>query len=154
MPLTGRKRCCGKLIDPARTHFLGRVPYDTYRTVLQVSAAHVYLTYPFVLSWSMLEAMASGCLVIGSRTAPVEEVLRDGENGLLVDFFDKEAIADRVIEAVENPERYAAMRELAREEVATQFSRKEGLRRYRDLVQPIFRPQLVTVKGARSEACL
>jgi glycosyltransferase involved in cell wall biosynthesis len=63
-------------LDPARVHFLGRIPYDSYRKVLQISAAHVYLTYPFVLSWSMLEAMASGCLVIGSATPPVQEVIR------------------------------------------------------------------------------
>lgn len=76
-----------------RTHFLGKLPYDAYCNTLQISAAHVYLTYPFVLSWSMLEAMASGCLAIASRTAPVEEVIRHGHNGWLVDFFDANAMA-------------------------------------------------------------
>ncbi|MBW8779450.1 MAG: glycosyltransferase family 4 protein, partial [Burkholderiales bacterium] len=71
----------GARLDPTRTHFLGKVPYQGYKRVLQVSAAHVYLTYPFVLSWSMLEAMATGCLVIGSDTAPVREVLHHGVNG-------------------------------------------------------------------------
>ncbi len=72
--------------------------------MLQVSAAHVYLTYPFVLSWSMLEAMAAGCLLVGSDTAPVREVLRDGENGHLVDFFDVQGMAHKVLEILHSPQ--------------------------------------------------
>ena len=104
----------GDSLDLSRVHFLGRVPYPTYLTVLQVSRAHVYLTYPFVLSWSMLEALSAGCLVIGSKTAPVEEVLRHRENGLLVDFFDTGGIADAVVDALAHPEAYRALRERAR----------------------------------------
>ncbi|MDZ5650660.1 glycosyltransferase [Nitrospirillum sp. BR 11828] len=77
----------GDQLDLARIHFLGKVPYDTFLSVLRVSAVHVYLTYPFVLSWSLMEALASACLVVASDTAPVREVIKHGQNGLLVDFF-------------------------------------------------------------------
>lgn len=120
-------------LDPARTHFLGKVPYDTYRKVLQISAAHVYLTYPFVLSWSALEAMASGCLVIGSRTAPVKEVIRDGKNGLLVDFFDREALTESVLAAMESLQNFVMAQ--AHKDVNTRFSRKNGMYDYRALVE-------------------
>jgi glycosyltransferase involved in cell wall biosynthesis len=93
----------GSQLDPTRTHFLGKVPYADYKTLLQVSKAHVYLTYPFVLSWSMLEAMATGCLVIGSDTAPVREVLRDGVNGRLVNLFDLAGVAQLAAQALNSP---------------------------------------------------
>jgi glycosyltransferase involved in cell wall biosynthesis len=87
-------------VDLKRVHFLGHLPYQQYLTVLQISTVHVYLTYPFVLSWSLVEAMAAGCLVIGSRSAPVEEVICDGENGQLVDFFDVEGLGNRIANAL------------------------------------------------------
>jgi glycosyltransferase involved in cell wall biosynthesis len=90
----------GGRLDLRRIHFLGHLSYQQYLTVLQISTVHVYLTYPFVLSWSLLEAMSAGCLVVSSRTPPVEEVIRDQENGLLVEFFDIEALADRVATAL------------------------------------------------------
>jgi glycosyltransferase involved in cell wall biosynthesis len=107
-------------LDKARTHFTGSLPYSQYLQVIQASAVHVYLTVPFVLSWSMLEAMATGCLVLGSDTPPVREVIEDGRNGLLTDFFDTKRIADRVEEALTHPDRHAALRAAAR---ATVFER-------------------------------
>jgi glycosyltransferase involved in cell wall biosynthesis len=110
-------------IDLSRVHFLGRVPYETYLKVLQVSAAHVYLTYPFALSWSLLDAMACGCLIVGSDTAPVRDVIRHEENGLLVPFFDTDALAARLAEACRAPERFRQMRAEARATVVTGYDR-------------------------------
>jgi len=104
----------GAQLDPGRTHFLGKVPYATYKQVLQISAAHVYLTYPFVLSWSMLEAMATECVVIGSDTAPVREIIRDGVNGRLVPMFDPGRLTERTLEVLtQAPEWCGALRSAA-----------------------------------------
>lgn len=111
----------GADLDLARVHFLGKLPYRDFVTVLQVSRVHVYLTYPFVLSWSMLEAMAAGCLIVGSRTAPVEEVIQDGENGLLVDFFSPLDIASRVIDVLAEPQAFDSLRRKARETVIDRY---------------------------------
>ena len=121
-------------LDMERVHFVGKLPYDQYRKVLQVSAAHVYLTYPFVLSWSMLEAMASGCLVIGSRTAPVQEVIRDGRNGLLVDMFNAEHIAQTVASALTKLQAFVDIREQGRRDMVRCFGSEQGLRAYEALV--------------------
>jgi glycosyltransferase involved in cell wall biosynthesis len=106
----------GDSLDLKRIHFLGKVPYPAFLTILQISRVHVYLTYPFVLSWSMLEAMSAGCLVVGSKTASVEEVLRHQDNGLLVDF-DVDGIASTIVDALSNPDAYRAIRQRARRSV-------------------------------------
>jgi len=107
--------------DLGRIHFVGRIPYADYLRLLQISTAHVYLTYPFVLSWSLLEAMSAGCMVVGSRTAPVEEVIRHGENGWLTDFFDHHALAGTVAAAIEQREQLAAVRAAARQTIVENF---------------------------------
>ncbi|MBL8832418.1 MAG: glycosyltransferase family 4 protein [Rhodospirillales bacterium] len=122
-------------IDQARVHFLGTVPYPTFLKVLQVSAAHAYLTYPFVLSWSMIEAMAAGCLVVGSRTGPVEEVIRDGENGRLVDFFDADELAGTLAKALRDPAGQRSLRERARATAIADYDLAACLARQIELVE-------------------
>ena len=100
--------------DRGRLHFTGRLPRRHYREVLLASSAHVYLTVPFVLSWSMIEAMSAGCLLIASDTEPVHELVRDGDNGLLVGFFETGALADRICEALDRPGDFAHVRDGAR----------------------------------------
>jgi len=120
-------------LDPSRTHFMGRVPYAQYLKVLQVSAAHVYLTYPFVLSWSLLEAMACGAPIVASDTAPVREVIRDRSNGRLVPLFNVAATASTVVESLRDPAQNQAMRERARID-AQCHDRRAGLAGYDVLI--------------------
>lgn len=123
-------------IDLSRVHFLGHVTYDVFLGAMQLSRAHVYLTYPFVLSWSVLEAMACGALVIGSRTGPVEEVIEDGVNGLLVDFFDRRGLADRAITALAEPARFRSLGQAARAGVVDRFDlRTRSLPRQLELIE-------------------
>ena len=119
---------------PDRVTFTGRVPYGDFLTLLQVSSVHVYLTYPFVLSWSMLEAMAAGAFVVGSATPPVEEVIRDGENGWLVDFFDVPAMAEKISEALAVRHEVGGLRDAARETVVSKYALKDCLRQQRALI--------------------
>lgn len=124
---TYREHYCAPLkdkVDWSKVHFTGQLPYTEYLKVLQVSALHTYLTYPFVLSWSMLESMAAGCLLLGSATTPVQEVIRDGENGLLVDFFDHEVLAQRIAGVLENPAEYAHLRAAARQTIIERYDLK------------------------------
>ena len=89
-------------------HFLGRIPYDRFVRLLQVSRVHVYLTYPFVLSWSLFEAMSAGAAIVASDTAPLHEAIEPGRTGTLVDFFDGEALVDEVCALLDDPDRRAA----------------------------------------------
>ncbi len=127
-------------IDESRVYFLGKLPYAEYMKVLQISSAHVYLTVPFVLSWSMLEAMAVGCVVIGSNTAPVTEVI-DGKNGVLVDFFSPSEIAAKVDEVLSNKaatqKKYAAMRKNARDYVLKHYSVQKSIEQYQQLINSL-----------------
>ena len=89
--------------DWARVHFLGNVPYEHFIPLLQLSTVHIYLTYPFVLSWSLLEAMSIGCAIIASNTQPVREAISDGDTGRLIDFFDSNGLANEVCSLLDDP---------------------------------------------------
>ena len=108
-------------LDLSRVHFLGRVPYAQFVSALQVSRVHAYLTYPFVLSWSMMEAMAAGCLVVGAKVPPVEEVLREGHNGRLVDFFDVEGWSRVLTGCLADPAKDDRLRAQARRTVQERY---------------------------------
>jgi glycosyltransferase involved in cell wall biosynthesis len=114
----------GERLDLSRVHFVGRIPYADLLDLIRVGRAHVYLTYPFVLSWSMMEAMSLGAYVIASRTPPVEEMIEDGVTGRLVDFFDVEAWAEALIAAMAEPEAQAPIRAAARAHIVQTYDLK------------------------------
>jgi glycosyltransferase involved in cell wall biosynthesis len=115
----------GGKLDLERVHFLGQVPYATLVRIYQISTVHVYLTYPFVLSWSLLEAMSAGCVILGSRTPPLEEVVTDGKNGFLTDFFDTAKLAERVDEVLEKRKDLQKVRDRARKSVVVGYDLKK-----------------------------
>lgn len=129
-------------IDPARTHFTGTLPYDAYRRVLQVSGAHVYLTVPFVLSWSTLEALSTGCAMVGSDTAPVREFITHGQNGLLADFFDPAAIAEQIMTMLAGGQAVAHMRQKARQTILDRWAAETAIARHEELIGRLMRGSL------------
>jgi glycosyltransferase involved in cell wall biosynthesis len=90
-------------LDMSRVHFLGRIPHPLFTQLIQLSTVHVYLTYPFVVSWSLLEAMSAGCAIVASDTQPVREMIEHDKTGLLVNFFDRQGLVDRVCQLCESP---------------------------------------------------
>ena len=111
-------------IDRKRLHFVGKVPHDILTQLMQVSTVHLYLSYPFVLSWSLMEAMSVGCLIVGSRTAPVEEVIKHEKTGLLVDFFNPIEIAETVTEALARREELRPLGLAARQHIIQHYDLK------------------------------
>ena len=110
--------------DWARVHFLGRVPYEVFLAMMQVSRLHIYLTYPFVLSWSLLEAMSAEAAILASSTAPVLEAIRHDETGWLTDFFDGDALVEKANALLEDEETRARMGKAAREFVLKTYDLK------------------------------
>jgi glycosyltransferase involved in cell wall biosynthesis len=125
-------------LPPGRVHFLGKIPYPAFIDLMRISAAHVYLTYPFVLSWSMLEAMSAGALVIASRTAPVREVIEHERNGLLVDFFDRERLAQLVVDTLADRRQHDRLRQNARATIIERYDlRRKCLPQWRSFVETV-----------------
>lgn len=121
-------------LDTDRTHFTGLVNFDALRAIFRISSVHVYLTVPFVLSWSMIEAMSTGCIILGSDTPPVQEVISDGENGFLVDLFDSDRIAERIQDIIQNNSALADIRAKARETILQRYDAKNTLPCHRQMI--------------------
>ena len=117
-------------------HFVGQVSYEKFLRVLQLRV-HVYLTYPFVLSWSLLEAMSCGCAVVGSDTAPVQEVIEHQKNGLLVDFFDSSQLAVAVERLLQNSDFAKKLGENARATILERFELQHCVQRQLDLIHQV-----------------
>lgn len=111
----------GAQLPMDRIHFVGRVAYADYLKLLQVSACHVYMTYPFVLSWSCIEALSTGCMVVASRTPPVLDAIDDRKNGRLVDFFDQPGWCDAIAQVLDHGDEVGSLRQAARDRAGQQF---------------------------------
>ncbi|WP_018184570.1 glycosyltransferase family 4 protein [Kaistia granuli] len=135
-------------LDPERVFFPGQVPHETLTRLFQISAVHVYLTYPFVLSWSVLEAMSCGALVIGSATEPVQEVIRHRENGLLVPFFEPEALAETVLDVLARPRDFVDMRRQARQTIIERYALDKCLTRQRTILAQMLGASMRSVAAA------
>ena len=121
-------------LDGSRLHFLGKVPHARMLAALRLSTAHVYYSYPFVLSWSLVEAMASGCYIVGSDTAPLHDAIQDGVNGRLLPFFDVDALAQALIAACRDPAAATPLRAAARQTAVAKFASRDGRAAWLDLL--------------------
>lgn len=121
-------------LDESRIHWPGTVSYPNLIKLFQISAAHIYLTYPFVLSWSSMESMACGCAMVSSRTQPVLEVMRHEHNALLADFFSAEDVATQVMRILESPDRMQSMRNAARQTILDHYALKDLMPLHKSLI--------------------
>ncbi len=121
--------------DLSRFIFTGRVEPNELVNVFSLSDLHIYLTVPFVLSWSMMNSLACGCTVLGSATAPVKEMIRHRENGLLADFFDVDGLTELALEVMEDPEKYRHLGEAGAKMIEQSYSLKKMLPKMLDLYE-------------------
>jgi len=135
--LTALRGQLGDKLDWRRIHHLGTVNHHTLRNIYRVSKAHIYLSYPFVLSWSLLEAMSCGALVIGSSTAPVQEVITDKINGLLVPFEDYDALANIILNALKKSDSIVGIRKQARKHIIDHYDVRTLLKRQLSLIDSL-----------------
>ena len=120
-------------LDPSRTHWVGPLQTIEYRNVLAISDVHVYLTVPFILSWSLLEAMAAGCAIVASNTPPVREVLEDDFSALLVDFFDVDSQLTAVSRLLDDKRLSKSLASQA-QKTAQRYSLEVGLEKWHSLI--------------------
>ncbi len=124
-------------LDMNRIHFVGGLPFNEYIKLLQITSAHVYLTYPFVLSWSLLDAMACGCPIIASDTPPVLEFMKDNVNGLLFDFFNVDEQVEKIEYALGNKDKIEKLRHNARKTIVDNYALKDLLPEHIEYVKKL-----------------
>ena len=127
----------GGRLDPARIHWMGKVPHSVLIDAFSIARAHVYYTYPFVLSWSLVEAMAAECAIIASDTGPVRDAITDGVEGVLLPFFDVPALSQAMIRAVREPEAFAGMGQAARQRALKDYDCDSGTTRWLQLIDDL-----------------
>ena len=127
----------GDRLDRSRVHFLGKVPHDKLIDAFSISWAHVYYTYPFVLSWSLVEAMAAQCTIIASDTSPLHDAITDGVEGVLLPFFDTDALSDTLLRAARDPASFAGMGSAARERAIRDFDQARGTAAWLRLIDEV-----------------
>lgn len=126
-------------LDLSRIHFVGALPFKDYVSLLQISSAHVYLTYPFIASWSLLDAMAIGCCIVASNTPPVTEFMEDNYNGLLIDFYDIDGQVEKIEYALDNKDKIQPIRDNAIKTILEKYDFKDTLPKHIDFIKSFIR---------------
>jgi len=123
--------------DHDRLHFMGLMPLEYLRDMMRITSAHIYLTAPFVLSWSLMEAMSAGALIVGSDTEPLHEMITHGENGLLVPFFEVDKLVAQVNQVLDKKMNYQTLKDAARKTIVSNYSTRDLLPKYKQLLETV-----------------